>query len=242
MRGLLLLILAGGQHGVPGWEVGAVSDHSSSSEVLRPDESLPAWFGPAVPEALLRTGNWMEQRVARVLTGLRHPPRRHPFDQAAGAHPHASCSAQQLVLPVLDAAHRRYNDPRINARVVARLVELCAQRNPGEAAGTTLFSDVGVDEATDALTNATRASFATEFPGWGAECERVDVRSAGFSWERFIERFVLPGIPALLTGLGASDLGPVRRAAALCPHPRVSCTLVAALAVISLCGTRRLCW
>jgi hypothetical protein len=239
MRGPLLLLLAG---------AGAVSDHSSS-EVLRPDnETLPAWFGPyrqldgvAWPEGLLRTGNWMEQRVARALAGLQYRPRRHSFDQAAGAHPHASCSAQQLVLPVLDAAHRRYNDPRINARVVARLVELCAQ-GPGEAAGTTLFSDVGVDEATDALTNATRASFATEFPGWGAECERVDVRSAGFSWERFIERFVRPGIPALLTGLGASDLGPVRRAAALCPHPRVSCTLVAALAVISLCGTRRLCW
>jgi tetratricopeptide (TPR) repeat protein len=151
---------------------------------------------------MIEPGNWMEERLIRVLAGVLATA----DEGGRGALP--PCAGLDAVLEQVFAVDRKYYDPRANARLVAMLVHACG----GLPAGTAtpgLAHDGGVPEARARVAAALQASADHEFAArWSPECARVDARSEGFSWERFVADFVLPGIPVAIAGLGAAELGP----------------------------------
>jgi len=165
--------------------------------------SCPAAAAAAAAEGgMIEPGNWMEERLIRVLAGVLATA----DEGGRGALP--PCADLDVVLEKVFAVDRKYYDPRVNARLVAMLVHACGGLPAGTAAPG-LSHDGGVPEARARVTAALQASADHEFAArWSPECARVDARRAGFSWERFVADYVLPGIPVAIAGLGAAELGP----------------------------------
>lgn len=103
----------------------------------------------------------------------------------------------------------KYHDSRIGVRLVSMLMFKCGTLQlPTGARKPSLFHDSGtIKEVQARLAAALQASLDHEFPTWSRECARIDVRSPGFSWKKFVKEYVLPAVPVIISGLGAKELG-----------------------------------